>query len=66
AQAQGDPETAIRLLREAAEIQTGASLHGAAVSTSLRLGDALRQRGQLAEAIEAYRRGLDSAAGTEG
>ncbi|WP_439376806.1 tetratricopeptide repeat protein [Amycolatopsis lexingtonensis] len=66
AQAQGDLETAIRLLREAAEIQRGASLHGAAVSTSLRLGDALRQRGQLAEAIEAYRRGLDSAAGTEG
>ncbi|WP_410630208.1 helix-turn-helix domain-containing protein [Amycolatopsis sp. cmx-4-83] len=66
AAAQGDPETAIRLLREAAEIQRGASLHGAAVSTSLRLGDALRQRGHLTEAIEAYRRGLDSAAGTEG
>ncbi|RSD21869.1 helix-turn-helix domain-containing protein [Amycolatopsis eburnea] len=66
AAAQGDLETAIRLLREAAEIQRGASLHGAAVSTSLRLGDALRQRGQLTEAIEAYRRGLDSAAGTEG
>ncbi|WP_438860559.1 tetratricopeptide repeat protein [Amycolatopsis solani] len=65
AAAQGDPETAIRLLREAVEIQRGASLHGAAVSTSLRLGDVLRQRGHLTEAIEAYRRGLDSAAGTE-
>jgi transcriptional regulator with XRE-family HTH domain len=61
AQARGDLTTATRLLREAAEIQTGASLHGAAVSTALRLGDVLRQRGHLAEAIEAYRRGLDSA-----
>ncbi len=66
AQAEGDLETATRLLREAAEIQTGASLHGAAVSTALRLGDVLRQRGHVDEAIEAYRRGLDSAAGTEG
>ncbi|MFJ7210073.1 helix-turn-helix domain-containing protein [Amycolatopsis sp. NPDC098790] len=66
AQAEGDLETATWLLREAAEIQTGASLHGAAVSTALRLGDVLRQRGHLAEAIEAYRRGLDSAAGGEG
>ncbi|MEV7091368.1 helix-turn-helix domain-containing protein [Amycolatopsis sp. NPDC051045] len=65
AQAQGDLEPATRLLREAADIQTGASLHGAAVSTALRLGDVLRQRGQLDEAVEAYRRGLDSAAGTE-
>ena len=65
AQAQGDLETATRLLREAAEIQTGASLHGAALSTALRLGDVLRQRGHVDEAIEAYRRGLDSAAGTE-
>lgn len=61
AQAQGDLEAATRLLREAAEIQTRASLHGAAVSTALRLGDVLRQRGHLDEAIEAYRRGLDSA-----
>lgn len=66
AQAEGDLETATRLLHEAAEIQTRASLHGAAVSTALRLGDVLRQRGHVAEAIEAYRRGLDSAAGTEG
>lgn len=65
AQARGDLETATRLLREAAEIQTGASLHGAAVSTALRLGDVLRQRGHLDEAIDAYRRGLDSAAGAE-
>ncbi|MET8851646.1 helix-turn-helix domain-containing protein [Amycolatopsis sp. NPDC004625] len=65
AQARGDLETATRLLREAAEIQTGASLHGAAVSTALRLGDVLRQRGHSDEAIEAYRRGLDSAAGAE-
>ncbi|MCR6486456.1 tetratricopeptide repeat protein [Amycolatopsis sp. OK19-0408] len=65
AQAQGDLETATRLLREAAEIQTGAALHGAAVSTALRLGDVLRQRGHLDEAIAAYRRGLDSAAGPE-
>ncbi|MFT7871010.1 MULTISPECIES: helix-turn-helix domain-containing protein [Amycolatopsis] len=63
--AQGDVETATRLLREAFEIQTAASLHGAAVSTALRLGDTLRQRGHLDEAIEAYRRGLDSAAGAE-
>ncbi|WP_240490776.1 helix-turn-helix domain-containing protein [Amycolatopsis vancoresmycina] len=62
AQARGDLETATRLLREAAEIQTGASLHGAAVSTALRLGDVLRQRGHLDEAIDAYRHGLDSAA----
>lgn len=62
AQAQGDLAAATRLLREAAEIQTRASLHGAAVSTSLRLGDVLRQRGHLTEAIEAYQRGLDSAA----
>ncbi|HET6709005.1 tetratricopeptide repeat protein [Amycolatopsis sp.] len=60
---QGDLERATRLLREAFEIQTGASLHGAAVSTALRLGDTLRQRGHLDEAVEAYRRGLDSAAG---
>ncbi|MGK3205483.1 tetratricopeptide repeat protein [Amycolatopsis sp. MEPSY49] len=66
AQAEGNLETATRLLREAAEIQTRASLHGAAVSTALRLGDVLRQRGHVDEAIEAYRRGLDSAAGTEG
>jgi tetratricopeptide (TPR) repeat protein len=65
ARAQGDPETATRLLREAFEIQSRASLHGAAVSTALRLGDALRQRGHLDEAVEAYRRGLDSAAGAE-
>ncbi|WP_242547566.1 helix-turn-helix transcriptional regulator [Amycolatopsis sp. MtRt-6] len=58
----GDPDTATRLLREAFEIQTAASLHGAAVSTALRLGDTLRQRGHLDEAVEAYRRGLDSAA----
>jgi len=62
AQAQDDLEAATRLLREAFEIQTGSSLHGAAVSTALRLGDALRQRGHLDEAVEAYRRGLDSAA----
>ncbi|WP_442875866.1 helix-turn-helix domain-containing protein [Amycolatopsis sp. NBC_01488] len=66
AQAEGDLPTATRLLREAAGIQTRAALHGAAVSTALRLGDVLRQRGQLDEAVEAYRRGLDSAAGTEG
>ncbi|MDQ7808370.1 helix-turn-helix transcriptional regulator [Amycolatopsis sp. A133] len=65
ARAQGDPETAARLLREALDVQTRASLHGAAVSTALRLGDTLRQRGHLAEAIAAYRRGLDSAAGTD-
>ncbi|MDX3190540.1 helix-turn-helix domain-containing protein [Streptomyces sp. MN03-5084-2B] len=59
---QGDPATATRLLGEAFEIQTKASLHGAAVSTALRLGDTLRQRGHLDEAIDAYRRGLDSAA----
>jgi transcriptional regulator with XRE-family HTH domain len=61
----GDPETATRLLRQAFEIQTRASLHGAAVSTALRLGDTLRQRGHLDEAVEAYRRGLDSATGAE-
>ncbi|MEV6832454.1 tetratricopeptide repeat protein [Amycolatopsis sp. NPDC051102] len=65
ARAQGDPETATRLLREAFEIQARASLHGAAVSTALRLGDALRQRGHLDEAVDAYRRGLDSAAGSD-
>ncbi len=65
AQSRGDLPEATRLLREAAEIQTRASLHGAAVSTSLRLGDVLRQRGHLDEAIQAYRRGLDSAAGTD-
>ncbi|GLY41648.1 transcriptional regulator [Amycolatopsis sp. NBRC 101858] len=62
AQSRGDLPEATRLLREAAEIQTRASLHGAAVSTSLRLGDVLRQRGHLDEAIKAYQRGLDSAA----
>jgi transcriptional regulator with XRE-family HTH domain len=65
AQARGDLESATGLLREAFEVQTRASLHGAAVSTSRRLGDVLRQRGHLAEAIEAYRRGLDSAAGSD-
>ena len=65
AQARGDLETATDLLREAADIQTRASLHGAAVSTSLRLGDVLRQRGHLDEAIKAYQHGLDSAAGTD-
>lgn len=62
AQAHGDLEAATRLLREAAEIQTRSSLYGAAVSTALRLGDVLRQRGHLDEAIQAYRQGLDSAA----
>lgn len=61
AEVRGDLETATRLLREAFAIQTGASLHGAAVSTALRLGDTLRHRGRLDEAVEAYRRGLDSA-----
>ncbi|MEU0789775.1 tetratricopeptide repeat protein [Amycolatopsis sp. NPDC005961] len=65
AQSRDDLPEATRLLREAAEIQTRASLHGAAVSTSLRLGDVLRQRGHLDEAIKAYQRGLDSAAGTD-
>ncbi|VVJ24584.1 regulatory protein [Amycolatopsis camponoti] len=65
AQSRDDLPEATRLLREAAEIQTRASLHGAAVSTSLRLGDVLRQRGHLDEAIQAYQRGLDSAAGTD-
>lgn len=65
AQSRGDLPEATRLLREAAEIQTQASLHGAAVSTSVRLGDVLRQRGHLDEAIKAYQRGLDSAAGTD-
>ncbi|MEU4249119.1 helix-turn-helix domain-containing protein [Amycolatopsis sp. NPDC026612] len=64
AEARGDLETATRLLREAAGIQTGASLHGAAVSTARRLGDVLRRRGRLDEAIEAYRHGLDSASTT--
>jgi len=64
AQSRGDLPEATRLLREAAEIQTRASLHGAAISTSLRLGDVLRQRGHLGEAIQAYQRGLDSATGT--
>ncbi|WP_431605682.1 tetratricopeptide repeat protein [Amycolatopsis melonis] len=61
AQAQGDLTAATRLLREAFEIQTRASLHGAALSTALRLGDVLREQGRLAEAIEAYQHGLDSA-----
>ena len=65
AAAEGDVETATRLLREAFEIQTQASLHGAAVSTALRLGDTLRHRGRLDDAVEAYRRGLDSATGAE-
>ncbi|MDT7796979.1 MAG: hypothetical protein QOI78_412 [Actinomycetota bacterium] len=65
AHAQGDLVSATRLLQEATEIQTRASLHGAAVSTSLRLGDVLRQRGHLDEAITAYRRGLDSAEVTD-
>ena len=64
ARVQGDLESATKLLREAADIQTRAALHGAAVSTALRLGDVLRERGLLAEAIEAYRRGLDSASTT--
>nr|WP_245804863.1 helix-turn-helix transcriptional regulator [Amycolatopsis australiensis] len=62
AQAGGDLETATRLLREAFEVQSRASLHGAAVSTALRLGDVLRQRGHLDEALDAYRQGLDAAA----
>src|SRR4051812_1123262 len=65
AQSRGDLPEATRLLREAAEIQTRASLHGAAISTSLRLGDVLRQRGHLDEAVKAYQRGLDSATGTD-
>jgi transcriptional regulator with XRE-family HTH domain/predicted negative regulator of RcsB-dependent stress response len=64
AQSRGDLPEATRLLREAAEIQTRASLHGAAISTSLRLGDVLRQRGHLDEAVKAYQRGLDSATDT--
>lgn len=65
AQAQGDLAAATRLLKEALEIQTRASLHAAAVSTSLRLGDVLRQRGHLDDAITAYHRGLDSAEVTD-
>jgi transcriptional regulator with XRE-family HTH domain len=65
AHAQGDLPAATRLLREALEIQTRASLHAAAVSTSRRLGDVLRQRGHLEDAIAAYRRGLDSAEVTD-
>ncbi|MBE8524251.1 helix-turn-helix domain-containing protein [Amycolatopsis sp. H6(2020)] len=65
AAAEGDVETATRLLHEAFEIQTQASLHGAAVSTALRLGDTLRHRGRLDDAVEAYRRGLDSVTGAE-
>jgi tetratricopeptide (TPR) repeat protein len=65
AAARGDSASATRLLREALEIQTRASLHAAAVSTSLRLGDVLRQRGHLDDALAAYRRGLDSAEFTD-